>query len=84
MKDVLNTIDGEQRPPVNGRWLDNIEPATAALLGRIASSDSDDVDLAWQAANAAHPSWSGCTGAERGRWMHRLADAVEANGEELA
>ena len=45
MKDVLNTIDGEQRPPVNGRWLDNIEPATAALLGRIASSDSDDVDL---------------------------------------
>ncbi|MAA52981.1 MAG: 2-hydroxymuconic semialdehyde dehydrogenase [Phycisphaerae bacterium] len=84
MKDVLNTIDGEQRPPVNGRWLDNIEPATAAVLGRIASSDSDDVDLAWQAANAAHPSWSGCTGAERGRWMHRLADAVEANGEELA
>ncbi len=84
MNDLRNMINGESVDPVNGRWLDNLEPATGALLGRVAASDADDVELAWRAAENARADWDACGGTQRGRWLHRLADAVEADLEELA
>ena len=84
MDDLRNTINGCQVDPVNGRWLDNIEPATGALLGRVPDSDADDVQLAWEAAAAAFGDWSMSGGHARSEHLHRFADAVEANLEELA
>jgi len=84
MDDLRNTINGCQVDPINGRWLDNIEPATGELLGRLPDSDGDDVQLAFEAASAAFEGWSSSDGTVRSGYLHRLADAVEAHLEELA
>lgn len=84
MDDLRNTINGCQVDPINGRWLDNIEPATGELLGRLPDSDGDDVQLAFEAASAAFEGWSSSDGTVRSGHLHRLADAVEAHLEELA
>jgi betaine-aldehyde dehydrogenase len=43
-----------------------------------------DVDLAVKAAQQAFPAWSRMQAADRGRILLKLADLIEANGEELA
>ena len=84
MNDVLHTINGHQVESLAGAWLENIEPATGLNSGRIASGNSDDVDRAVQAAEAAHAQWVDCGPKERSDCLHRLADAVEAELEDLA
>ena len=84
MNDVLHTINGQQVESIGGAWLDNIEPATGLNNGRIASGTSDDVDRAVQAAEAARAHWVDCGPKERSACLHRLADAVEAELDELA
>ena len=44
MVDVLHTIDGEQVPALSGAWLDNVEPATGRVYGRIAAGGREDAD----------------------------------------
>ncbi len=84
MNQVLNTINGQQVEPTNGQWLQNIEPATGSEYGRIAGSGADDVNLAVEAAEGAFSAWSSMSGSDRGDCIHRLADAVEANLDDLA
>ncbi|MAB83625.1 MAG: 2-hydroxymuconic semialdehyde dehydrogenase [Phycisphaerae bacterium] len=84
MQDVLNTINGRQVPPAADRWIENIEPATGLKLCRVPDSDAVDVQRAYESAVDAFPGWSGLDGAARGRHLHRLADAVEAELEQLA
>ena len=84
MNDVLHTIDGRQVPAVSGRWLDNIEPATGQVYGRLAAGDAADVDAAVQAAEAAQADWAACGPEERSACLHRLADAVESELDAMA
>ena len=84
MKDVLHTIDGRQVPAVSGRWLDNIEPATGQVYGRLAAGDAADVDAAVQAAEAAQADWAACGPEKRSACLHRLADAVESELDAMA
>ena len=83
MNDVLHTIDGRQVPAVSGRWLDNIEPATGQVYGRLAAGDAADVDAAVQ-AEAAQADWAACGPEERSACLHRLADAVESELDAMA
>ena len=84
MNDVLHTIDGRQVPAVSGRWLDNIEPATGQVYGRLAAGDAADVDAAVQAAEAAQADWAACGPEKRSACLHRLADAVESELDAMA
>lgn len=54
------------------------------LLGEIARGDADTAAMAVQAATDAFPAWAALTAAERGAYMHRLADLIDANIEKLA
>ena len=81
---VLHTIDGGQVPAVSGRWLDNIEPATGQVYGRLAAGDAADVDAAVQAAEAAQADWAACGPEKRSACLHRLADAVESELDAMA
>lgn len=82
--DVLNLINGVLQPALGGEWLDNVEPATGAVYGRIARSGADDVEAAVTAARAAFPEWRAWSLAERRAVLHRLADKVAENAALLA
>ncbi|KUR70859.1 betaine-aldehyde dehydrogenase [Novosphingobium fuchskuhlense] len=53
-------------------------------LADIARGDAQTAALAAEAASAAFPAWAALTAAERGVYLHRLADLIEANVEKLA
>jgi aminomuconate-semialdehyde/2-hydroxymuconate-6-semialdehyde dehydrogenase len=77
-------IDGKARQPGNGRWLDVFEPATGQAFAQVADGDAEDVDAAVSAARTAFPAWSSLPNSERGRWLRRLADALEARLDDVA
>lgn len=58
-------------------------PATEALAGTVATAGEADVQTALHAAQAAFPSWSQTSIAERQDWMHRLRREVLAHEDEL-
>ena len=84
MREVANFIGGEFTEPAGGAWLDNMEPATGEVLGRVAASDAKDVAHAVEAAHTAFPGWSGTPAGERSRILLRLADLLEENLDDLA
>ena len=68
--DVLNLINGVLQPALGGEWLDNVEPATGAVYGRIARSGADDVEAAVAAARAAFAEWRAWSPADRRAVLH--------------
>ncbi len=59
-------------------------PHDGSKLADVAEARAEDVDLAVEAAAAAYPAWSSMAAMDRGRLLLRLADAIEANAEDLA
>jgi acyl-CoA reductase-like NAD-dependent aldehyde dehydrogenase len=53
-------------------------------LADVARGDAQTAAQAAEAASAAFPAWAALTAAERGAYLHRLADLIEANVEKLA
>lgn len=82
--DVLNLIGGEHQPALGGEWLDNVEPATGAVYGRIARSGAEDVDAAVAAGRKAFPEWRTWSPSDRRAVLSRLADKVAENADMLA
>jgi aminomuconate-semialdehyde/2-hydroxymuconate-6-semialdehyde dehydrogenase len=80
--DALNYIDG--RHVAAAEWMENVEPATGAPYGRVASSDAADVERAVAAAARAFPGWSATPAAQRARVLRRLARLIERDKERLA
>jgi aldehyde dehydrogenase (NAD+) len=84
----------DQRLLIGGKWVDaksgksfeTVNPATGEVICKIAEGDKADIDLAVKAARKAFESgpWPKMNAAERGRLLNKLADAIEANIDELA
>jgi len=70
-------------PPARDSF-ETVNPATGAVLARIAVSGAAEVDQAVAAASRAQPAWAALTGAERGRVLRRAADLLRARNAELA
>jgi len=79
-------IAGGWRPALSGASFEVIDPATGRTFAHAAAGDAGDIDAAVKAARAAfeEPPWSNSTPAFRARLLLRLADLIEANGDELA
>ncbi len=77
-------IGGEFVDAASGGTIEIINPHDCSVITEIAEGRGDDVDRAVDAATAAFPAWRRMAAAERGRLLLKLADAIEANGEELA
>ncbi|NUR82840.1 MAG: aldehyde dehydrogenase family protein [Nonomuraea sp.] len=76
---------------INGEFVDGsgssfktINPATEETLAEVASASSDDVDRAVQAARKAFGVWSALPGAERAKYLFRIARLIQERGRELA
>lgn len=79
-----NFIGGRFVDPAGGRWLDNTNPATNALLTKLARSGAEDVDAACQAAAAAQEDWGARPPTERADLLDAVAQGIEARFDEFA
>jgi aldehyde dehydrogenase (NAD+) len=77
-------VGGEFVDAADGRTTAVFNPHDGSKLAEVAEAGATDVDRAVEAATAAFPGWSATSAAERGRLLLRLADAIEANADELA
>lgn len=55
---IQNFINGQYVPPMAGQYLDNFNPATGTVSGKIPNSTEDDITAAVQAAAGAFPTWA--------------------------
>jgi acyl-CoA reductase-like NAD-dependent aldehyde dehydrogenase len=61
-----------------------LNPHDNSLITEVAEAQKADIDRAVEAARKAFSGWARMAGMERGRLLLKLADAIEANAEELA
>jgi len=77
-------IDGEWQKPASEKYFKTTNPANGVLLAEVAESDATDVDKAFKAADKAYPLWSKLTGAERGKYIYRIARMIQERSREFA
>ncbi len=77
-------IGGEWADSVSGETMEVINPATGDVIAEVPRCTADDVDRAVQAAKQALPEWLDKTPKDRSELLHKLADVLEENAEELA
>ncbi|WP_052848775.1 aldehyde dehydrogenase family protein [Streptomyces avicenniae] len=77
-------IGGEFRPAADGKVFKTVSPASEEVLSEVAWAGEADVDAAVAAARAAFPAWSALPGAERGKYLFRIARLLQEHSRELA
>jgi aldehyde dehydrogenase (NAD+) len=90
--DVKPDLDIETRLFIRGEFVDSVEggripvtnPHDNSLIAEVAEARPPDIDRAVEAARNAFPLWKRMAASERGRLLAKLADAIEADGENLA
>ncbi|HMA44264.1 MAG TPA: aldehyde dehydrogenase family protein, partial [Gemmatimonadales bacterium] len=90
--DWLQSHGGEFGHFIGGRWVapaagetfEVVNPATRAVLCRIAQAGRDDVAAAVAAAGRAFPEWAGLPGHARARYLYALAREVQKHSRLLA
>jgi 1-pyrroline dehydrogenase len=64
--------------------LEVYNPATAESIAQVPNMTAGDVDAVVERAQSALPGWLDATPKERAELLHKLADVMEENAEELA
>ena len=80
---LSNVVGGQETAAADGRTMDLLDPSTGEVFGTAPLSGPEDVDAAMRAAAGAFEGWRDSTPSERQRALLRIADAIEARGEEL-
>lgn len=81
---IANYIGGSLSAPINGKYIDNVNPATGEVYSQIPDSDSQDVEEAVVAAKAAFAGWSTTPAEERFKILNRIAELIDQNLDALA
>ena len=79
-----NLVGGEWVDAASGETMEVINPATGDTIAEVPRCSAEDVDRAVSAAKTALPGWLDSTPKERSELLHKLADVLDANAEELA
>ncbi|MFL1378652.1 MULTISPECIES: aldehyde dehydrogenase family protein [unclassified Nocardiopsis] len=78
-------IDGEFAPAASGENLTSLNPADETKLAQVAVAGPEDVERAVAAARRAQETvWGRMSGAERGKYLFRIARIVQERSRELA
>jgi betaine-aldehyde dehydrogenase len=83
MKTFKNFVNGEWVDAKDGRTTPVVNPATGEQYAEAVLSGEADVELAMQAAATAFEEWRDSTPSERSLALIRIADAIEARGDDL-
>ncbi|MFC9681084.1 aldehyde dehydrogenase family protein [Streptomyces sp. NPDC056948] len=77
-------IDGEFTEAADGKVFKTVSPSSEEVLAEIAQAGEADVDRAVQAARKAFEKWSALPGAERAKYLFRIARIIQERSRELA
>ena len=78
-------INGKFVAPKNGKYFRSVNPATGRQLTRIAKAEQADVNAAVRSARRAYEKiWGPMSGAERGKYLFRIARIIQEKARELA
>lgn len=78
-------IDGKFVKPASGKYFETVSPSTGERLAAVAHGNEKDVDKAVKAARKAYKNvWSKMSGAERGKYIYRIARLMQERARELA
>ncbi len=78
-------IDGEFTEPSSHEHFVTLNPANEELLATIAQSSEADIDRAVRSARRAYDTvWSKTSGAERAKYLFRIARLIQERSRELA
>ncbi|CAD5106895.1 aldehyde dehydrogenase family protein [Zestomonas carbonaria] len=84
-RDHAHFIDGQYRASADGARLPIIDPANGQVIAQVAGAGEADIAAAIASARTSFTgSWAETSPYQRGMILNRLADLIEANGEELA
>src|SRR5579871_3429777 len=75
---------GTWRAPVEGRYVEGINPGSGESLGKVMDGTAADVHAAVAAAKLAFAAWRRVLPLERAKLLRRIADVLRANADELA
>ncbi len=81
---IANYIGGNLQAPINGNYMDNMNPATGEIYSQTPDSDIADVEAAVAAAKAAFPKWSTTPLEDRFKILNRIAELIDQNLDALA
>ena len=90
MTDVIERVRTYQQF-IGGKWVDSAtgetlaveNPANGQVIANVQASGAEDVDRAVEAAATAFQTWQHTTPQDRSIALLKLADALEARGEEI-
>ncbi|NUS23516.1 MAG: aldehyde dehydrogenase [Streptomyces sp.] len=79
-------IGGQWREAADGARTEVVDPSRGTVVTTVAEAGAADVDAAVRAAREAYDdgSWSGLSGRERGRVLHRVAELIRENADDIA
>ena len=78
-------INGAWVKPKSGKYFNTISPSTEKVLSRVAEANTEDVDLAVQAASNAYKKvWKNMPGSERAKYIFRIARLIQERAREFA
>jgi len=78
-------IGGKHHAGRDESLFDTINPATGETLAQVAAADEAEVDTAVKSARAAYDKvWSKMSGAERGKYLFRIARRLQEKGRAIA
>src|SRR4051812_649490 len=78
-------IGGRWVSPRSGKYFQTISPSTEQVLAEVAEANAQDVDDAVKAAREAYDKyWSKMRGADRAKYIFRIARAIQEKARELA
>src|ERR687889_2773109 len=77
-------VDGEFTEAADGKVFKTVSPATEEVLSEVAEAGEADVDRAVRAARKAFEKWSALPGAERAKYLFRIARIIQERSRELA
>ena len=79
-----NFIGGEWVAPADGEYFENTSPINGKVICQVARSKAADIEMALDAAHAAKDAWGKTSVAQRAGYLLKMADAMEANLENIA
>jgi aldehyde dehydrogenase (NAD+) len=77
-------VGGDFVEPKSGRYFVTINPSNEEALAEVADAGAEDVSLAVEAARAASSSWASLRGAERAKYIYRIARQLQERSREFA
>ena len=84
MEQLANFINGKFIQPKSEEYIDVFEPATGQVYSKVPNSSLADINVAFQAANAAFPGWSELTVNDRSQYLHKIAALLESQLDDFA